>query len=593
MSTSVLFKRGTEANLFNLKPYTEGCFYLTTDSHRLYTGVKNGDTVTLEAVNEGVQTVENLSDLPVLDSTATNYVGNYQHYNGRFYYVKKSNILVVASGDKWVQINPDTTLDTTKSSITVSAAASNQTTVTTAIKDTSTINSGKSAGGDFSIKADGDLTLSTKDNIITISYSTPDETAITVDTDGIVDNNVDNKTIGMSITTKQDGTSVGDAKIKVGNNMTADYDSINDTLTINADNMYVTSVTSGTGNGITGDGATTEGFYFEVTDGNSTSSNKRLFSAINPKIKTVTTTQTGKGDGVVFKNGTATIDAYSTSTVDSLIADAKRTINAMSYKGTLSSVDAVEKILDGTTKVSVGDTYKIGETLTSTKEGATFDYNAGDIIICNVKSGSTEETNGYIEAENLVIEHIEAGNDYSYKGEHSSGADQHTASLYGYLHGSKETTATLKLDLNASDKISLTTADTDKSKVTIGHKVPEALTLNDDALKTQDTLGTLNYTAITGIETDSTGHIRAYKTGAIKVVDTHNALISMTNTVSDVVPLSPTASTSTAKVSTKLDTVDKDVTAELHFKSDTLSFSQATTDTDKKTVQVDLVWGEF
>lgn len=593
MSTSVLFKRGTEANLFNLKPYTEGCFYLTTDSHRLYTGVKNGDTVTLEAVNEGVQTVEYLSDLPVLDSTATNYVGNYQHYNGRFYYITKSNILVVASGNKWVQINPDTTLDTTNSSITVSAATSNQTKVTTAIKDTSTINSGKSAGGDFSIKADGDLTLSTEGNVITISYDTPDETAIKVDTGVIYNNNTDKETIGMSITTKQDGTSVGEAQIKVGNNMTASYDADKDELTINADNMYVTSVTSGTGNGITGDGATTEGFYFEVTDGNSTSFNKRLFSAINPKIKTVTSTQTGKEAGVAFKNGTATIDAYSTSTVDSLIADAKRTIDAMSYKGTLTTVAAVKNIMNGTTPVSIGDTYKIGASLASTEEGAKFNYNAGDIIICNVKSGFTEETSGYIKDENLVIEHIEAGNDYSYVGVHSNGTDQHTASLYGSLHGVQETTATLKLDLNGSDKISLTTDNTDKSKVTIGHKVPEALTLNDDALKTQDTLGTLDYTAITGIETDSTGHIRAYKTGAIKVVDTHNALNSMTNTVSDVVPLSPTASTSTAKVSTTLDTKDKDVTAELNFKSDTLSFSQETTDTDKKTVQVDLVWGEF
>lgn len=597
MSTNVLFKRGPEENLFKLSTYTEGCFYLTTDSNRLYTGVKKSDnTVALEAVNEGVRTVDKLSDLPVLDPAQPNAV-NYKHYNGRFYYISNSNILVVASGNKWVQINPDTTLDISNSSITISdAATSNQTKVTTAIKDTSTINSGKSAGGDFTIKADGDLTLSTDtaNNTITISYNTPDETEITVDTDVIYNDNVEQKTVGMSITTKQDGTPVGDAKIKVGNNMTASYDAANDTLTVNADNMYVTSVTSGTGNGISsGDGATAEGFYFEVIDRNSTSSNKRLFSAINPKIKTVTSTQSGKDGGVAFENGTATIDAYSTSTVDSLIADAKRTINAMSYKGTLSSIDAVEKILNGTTKVSVGDTFKIGETLTSTKEGATFNYNKGDIIICNVKSGSNEGNDGYIASGNLVLEHIEAGNDYSYQGEHSSTTDKHTASLFGYLHGAKDPQAALKLELNASDNISLVTDATDSSKVTIGHKTPGTSSLKNDTQKTQETLGTLEYTAITGIETDTTGHVKGYKTGAIKVVDTHNVLNSMTNTVSDVVSLSKTVSTSTAKVSTKLDTVDKDVTAELNFKSDTLSFSQATTDTDKKTVQVDLVWGEF
>ena len=36
---NVLFKRGLENNLFNLKTYEDGCFYLTSDTNRLYVGI--------------------------------------------------------------------------------------------------------------------------------------------------------------------------------------------------------------------------------------------------------------------------------------------------------------------------------------------------------------------------------------------------------------------------------------------------------------------------------------------------------------------------------------------------------------------------
>ena len=80
----------------------EGAFYLTNDTHRLYIG--NSDT-SLSPVNQGVRVVASVAGLPDL-STASNQKANV----GQFYYLSSSNILCIASGSEWVQINPDHTL---------------------------------------------------------------------------------------------------------------------------------------------------------------------------------------------------------------------------------------------------------------------------------------------------------------------------------------------------------------------------------------------------------------------------------------------------------------------------------------------------
>ena len=94
-NNKVMFKMGPQANinaLFN-GGATNGTFYLTDDTNRLYIG-KNGKAV---AVNQGVIQVESVTEL---NSTEAEM--------GQFYYVKDTNILCVRSGGKWVQINPDT-----------------------------------------------------------------------------------------------------------------------------------------------------------------------------------------------------------------------------------------------------------------------------------------------------------------------------------------------------------------------------------------------------------------------------------------------------------------------------------------------------
>jgi hypothetical protein len=73
---------------------TDGYFYLTTDTHRLYTSI-DGKVV---PVNEGVTTV---ADLNALTSVTGANAGD-------FFYCTQENILAVFNGQTFVQINPDT-----------------------------------------------------------------------------------------------------------------------------------------------------------------------------------------------------------------------------------------------------------------------------------------------------------------------------------------------------------------------------------------------------------------------------------------------------------------------------------------------------
>ena len=132
---NVLFKRGLENNLFNLSTYADVCFYLTSDTNRLYIGIAGDNgSVALEAVNEGVTTVEDINSLPKLEGV------NKTQYQGRFYYCTNDNVLVVCSGDHWVQINPDTNTvlaqNTANTTVTSGGENTNKVVVSNSISDT-------------------------------------------------------------------------------------------------------------------------------------------------------------------------------------------------------------------------------------------------------------------------------------------------------------------------------------------------------------------------------------------------------------------------------------------------------------------------
>lgn len=96
---NVMFKRGTQSGFNNLSTYQDGCFYLTTDSHRLYIGTGNNKA---DLVSQSVITYDNWAEIQALSNSDPGLCSE-----GQFYYAKAENILCTYSNGKWIQINPD------------------------------------------------------------------------------------------------------------------------------------------------------------------------------------------------------------------------------------------------------------------------------------------------------------------------------------------------------------------------------------------------------------------------------------------------------------------------------------------------------
>lgn len=97
---NVMFKRGSQSALQTLidgRSFTEGTFYLTTDSDRLYFAQSATELVLL---NHQVIHVANISSLPPIAEATV----------GDFYYAVAENVLCTksATGPSWIQINKNT-----------------------------------------------------------------------------------------------------------------------------------------------------------------------------------------------------------------------------------------------------------------------------------------------------------------------------------------------------------------------------------------------------------------------------------------------------------------------------------------------------
>lgn len=103
-NVNVMFKRGTQSSFNNLSTYQDGCFYLTTDSHRLYIGTGNNKA---DLVSQSVITYPNWASIEALSNKSSSSYAPGLCSEGQFYYAKAENILCTYSNGKWIQINPD------------------------------------------------------------------------------------------------------------------------------------------------------------------------------------------------------------------------------------------------------------------------------------------------------------------------------------------------------------------------------------------------------------------------------------------------------------------------------------------------------
>lgn len=101
---NVMFKRGTQSSFNNLSAYQDGCFYLTTDSHRLYIGTGSNKP---NLVSQSVITYPDWASIEALSNSSSSSYAPGLCSEGQFYYAKAENILCTYSNGKWIQINPD------------------------------------------------------------------------------------------------------------------------------------------------------------------------------------------------------------------------------------------------------------------------------------------------------------------------------------------------------------------------------------------------------------------------------------------------------------------------------------------------------
>nr|DAM06926.1 MAG TPA: major tropism determinant [Caudoviricetes sp.] len=80
---NVMFKRGTQSGFNNLTAYQDGCFYLTTDSHRLYVGTGNN---TADLVSQSVISYRNWAAIEALSNKSSSSYAPGLCTEGQFYY---------------------------------------------------------------------------------------------------------------------------------------------------------------------------------------------------------------------------------------------------------------------------------------------------------------------------------------------------------------------------------------------------------------------------------------------------------------------------------------------------------------------------
>ena len=471
---NIAFKSGLQTNLNTLISNggaVEGTFYLTTDTHRLYIGrtiTQDGSTaanITIPIpVNEGIQTVTNVSDLSNVDANA-----------GEFYYASGDNILCIYNGSNWVQINPDTNTQVKTTSVSIvknktSSTNSNlvydvtitqqefngsnvipntQTTATTSFTiDASAIANLVSVGVSASAPSSNSTTIST-----TGSNASSDDFTLTAQTGITLTGSKDALTLtGTTYTLASEGNDNTNTKIVLTDSNTQTQGTINvagsnkinvsnasNTITVKHDAQTFAAGTSGTEYGTNTSGTISGAIKVPkiTADQYGHISSIGETSLTLPSVVTIDrVTANNDGQIVITKSDTTSIDSgansvlYHTLTIDGTthtinnqgdlgaflspteidnrIEAAVQGINALVYKGTIGTNDStIGSSTLPTSNVAIGDTYLVnaGTTITGAIDGASSkSCHIGDLLIAT----GTEGSDGFISS-NLSWTHVAAG----------------------------------------------------------------------------------------------------------------------------------------------------------------------------------------
>lgn len=554
-----------------------GYFYLTKDSHRLYVGNSDGS---ISAVNEGVQTVTYLGDLPTLQTAADKVA-----YTGRFFYVQYkestagqvdsniANILCVYNGSAWVQINANT--DTHINSNTYTASTSGATaTITNAIGSTD----GGSVTGKFDIVTAGGLKIAKTASATNSITLTGDKFTLAAG-DGAAGE------VKLNLTS---------ANGQAGSSVTLKADS-NTTVLTRKDNVITFSGRVNASLAIAN--AEKTGFTVTVKD----NQGKTVTGSYDPIIKYGSKAQSS----TKLVNGVFNINAYNKEEIDQLMRD----LNAMEYRGTVgangSAATAWAELLKLPQKI--GYTYLFSSPITVNSAEHTAgtltiargtEYTAADLAAGTITKA---ELVGTINPATLTWDFVESTNDtdttyklytaaegVGFKLRDSSGGNKGqikyagaggltvSQSLQGGVDISENKPAENVITIT-HNTVKRTDTNTNPDKIKLGSQTP-ATHLND----------TITIPVITGIKTNAEGHVTGVNTVNYELNDTATVITGITSSASANADGSVALKTKVTATSSSGKDMVQNGTATATIKSSSLTLGAS-----GSSVSIDMTWGEF
>ena len=556
-----------------------GYFYLTKDSHRLYVGNSDGS---ISAVNEGVQTVTYLGDLPTLQTAADKVA-----YTGRFFYVQYkestagqvdsniANILCVYNGSAWVQINANTDTHINSNTYTTSTTGATAT-ITNAIGSTD----GGSVTGKFEIVTAGGIKIANtagKTNSVTL---TGDKFTLAAGdgATGEVKLNLSsaNGQAGSSVTLKADpNTTVLTRKENV----------ITIAGRVNA-SLAIANATGGK-----------TGFTVTVKD----NQGKTVTGSYDPIIKYGSKAQSS----TKLVNGEFNINAYNKEEIDQLMRD----LNAMEYRGTVGANGTAATAWAELLKLpqKIGYTYLFSSPITVNNAEHTAgtlaiargtEYTAADLAAGTITKA---ELVGTINPATLTWDFVESTNDtdttyklytaaegVGFKLRDSSGGNKGqikyagaggltvSQSLQGGVDISENKPAENVITIT-HNTVKRTDTETNPDKIKLGSQTP-VTHLND----------TITIPVITSIKTNAEGHVTGVNTVNYELNDTATVITGITSSASANADGSVALKTKVTATSSSGKDMVQNGTATATIKSSSLTLGAS-----GSSVSIDMTWGEF
>lgn len=556
-----------------------GYFYLTKDSHRLYVGNSDGS---ISAVNEGVQTVTYLGDLPTLQTAADKVA-----YTGRFFYVQYkdstagqvdsniANILCVYNGNTWVQINANSDTHINSNTYTTSTTGA-----TATIKNAIGSTDGGSVTGTFDIVTAGGLKIANtagKTNSVTLT--------------------------GDKFTLAAGDGATGEVKLNLtsangqaGSSVTLKADP-NTTVLTRKENVITIAGRVNASLAIANAASGQTGFTVTVKD----NQGKTVTGSYDPIIKYGSKAQSS----TKLVDGVFNINAYNKEEIDQLMRD----LNAMEYRGTVGANGTAATAWAELLKLpqKIGYTYLFSSKITVNG----VEHTAGTLAIArgteyttaDLAAGTITDASlvGTINPATFTWDFVESTNDtdttyklyttstgIGFKLQDSSGGVKGQVKYAGAggltVSQSLQGGVDISADRSAENVITIThntvkrtDTNTNPDKIKLSSQTP-ATHLND----------TITIPVITGIKTNDEGHVTGVNTVNYELNDTATVITGVTSAASANADGSIALKTKVTATSSSGKDMVQNGTATATIKSSSLTLGAS-----GSSVSIDMTWGEF